>query len=364
MEKFCIFCGKIPEGKTKEHVLPQWLIELTGDPKRKVILSIIKGKRYSYSSFSFPSCEKCNQEFSDFEDENRVIVTKMLNSEKISAAELNLLFNWLDKVRVGLWLAYFYLHGNVAGINPNYHIKKRIGLYDRVLVICKTTDEIRGLSAIGCETLSFFYTPSCFSLHINNLLFLNISYNFLFSRRVGFPYPEESYWIDVDKLATNFASGKERVIYPLLKQPIWLKGTEIYQPMFSPASLGGKSMADFDTPYVRSLSSNWSQGVGKVLIEEDKKYNPYPSGLSHSWLPHYRYNFEEIFYDCQLQTLDSQHYIDSLAPSTLLLTSEVRKRMARKRNICERYYKEAVKSIAKQKRDDLEGERARSPKVL
>jgi hypothetical protein len=234
MEKFCVFCEEKPGGKTKEHVLPQWLIELTGDPKRKVILSIIKGKRYSYSSFIFPSCTKCNQEFSDFEDRARIIVIKMLNAEKISAADLSLLLDWLDKVRVRLWLAYFYLHGNVACIIPKYHIKKRVGLYDRVLVICKTTDEVRGLSAVGCETLSFFYTPSCFSLHINHLFLLNISYNFLFSRRIGFPYPEESYLIDLDQLVTNFTSGKGRIIFPLLKQSIWIKSTEIYQPIFFP----------------------------------------------------------------------------------------------------------------------------------
>jgi hypothetical protein len=99
-----------------------------------------------------------------------------------------------------------------------------------------------------------------------------------------------------------------------------------------------------------------------VLIREDKKYIPYPSGLSHSWLPHYRYKFEEIFYDSQLQTLDSQHYIDSLAPSTIFMTSEVRKRMARKRNSCERYYKEAVRFIIKQKRDDFKRRTSWEPK--
>ena len=38
MEKRCIFCGKVPETKTKEHVIPQWLINMTGDPKRNLHL--------------------------------------------------------------------------------------------------------------------------------------------------------------------------------------------------------------------------------------------------------------------------------------------------------------------------------------
>ncbi|KKN09837.1 hypothetical protein LCGC14_1042600 [marine sediment metagenome] len=29
MEKTCIFCGKSPENKTKERIIPKWLIEFT-----------------------------------------------------------------------------------------------------------------------------------------------------------------------------------------------------------------------------------------------------------------------------------------------------------------------------------------------
>ncbi|HDR2534145.1 TPA: hypothetical protein QCI12_004383 [Enterobacter roggenkampii] len=32
--KKCIFCGDKPENKNKEHVIPKWLIEMTGDKKR------------------------------------------------------------------------------------------------------------------------------------------------------------------------------------------------------------------------------------------------------------------------------------------------------------------------------------------
>lgn len=34
MAKKCIFCGKQMSEKSKEHVIPQWLIEMTGDKKR------------------------------------------------------------------------------------------------------------------------------------------------------------------------------------------------------------------------------------------------------------------------------------------------------------------------------------------
>ncbi|QJB40178.1 hypothetical protein HF324_20870 [Chitinophaga oryzae] len=32
--KYCIFCGEQPQSKTKEHIIPKWLIEMTGDPNR------------------------------------------------------------------------------------------------------------------------------------------------------------------------------------------------------------------------------------------------------------------------------------------------------------------------------------------
>jgi hypothetical protein len=38
MDKFCVFCGKKPQSKNREHIIPQWLIALTGDPNRDVYL--------------------------------------------------------------------------------------------------------------------------------------------------------------------------------------------------------------------------------------------------------------------------------------------------------------------------------------
>jgi hypothetical protein len=34
MDKICVFCGEKPKSRNSEHVIPQWLIELTGNPKR------------------------------------------------------------------------------------------------------------------------------------------------------------------------------------------------------------------------------------------------------------------------------------------------------------------------------------------
>jgi len=76
-EKFCVFCGQKPENKNKEHVLPKWLIKLTGKPNRQINIGLnfsdfkkdteIKERKYSINSFTLPACEKCNTEYENLE---------------------------------------------------------------------------------------------------------------------------------------------------------------------------------------------------------------------------------------------------------------------------------------------------------
>src|SRR5262245_43209368 len=58
-EQFCICCGEPPDGKTREHVVPYWLLEMTGDPLRVVPFgtNYANGKKlieYSWSNFVAP----------------------------------------------------------------------------------------------------------------------------------------------------------------------------------------------------------------------------------------------------------------------------------------------------------------------
>ncbi|HUU27900.1 MAG TPA: hypothetical protein VM123_08810 [archaeon] len=139
MEKFCIFCGKKPEKKSNEHVLPQWLISLTGESKRIISLGLLRQgdtiseKRFGINSFKFPSCKSCNEKFSLLESTTKFIMQKILFSDNLSAQELNTLFDWFDKIRIGLWLAYYYLQHNLALIKPKFNVSSRLGLHDRML---------------------------------------------------------------------------------------------------------------------------------------------------------------------------------------------------------------------------------------
>ncbi|GAG83166.1 unnamed protein product [marine sediment metagenome] len=108
MEKVCVFCGNQPESKTSEHVLPQWLIELTGNPKRKAEFGYkhlengkLAKRKFSFDAFKFPACKSCNQSFSEFEAKTKGIAHKIITEDPLSSSELSTLLDWFDKIRIG-----------------------------------------------------------------------------------------------------------------------------------------------------------------------------------------------------------------------------------------------------------------------
>ena len=337
MDKFCVFCGQKPEEKSFEHVIPQWLIELTGNPKRNAHFgyefknTLPKQRTFSFDSFKFPSCMSCNQKHSRLESATKQIVVKILNSDFLSSKDLNILLDWFDKIRVGLWLGYQYLDKNPAGIKPKFYIESRISVNDRMLAIFQADADIKGLNFTGCDFPSFRYTPSCFSLRINNFWFLNMSYNDLFSRRIGFPYPIESFAMAEQQLLGIFASGRNRLMVPLLKKRFTIKGTEIYQPMFRYRNSDSKTRKYYDTQYVRENSMVWKKGIGKIFIQDKDKLRGYPVSPSKDYAPNVYCGFQELSLKIAIQTLEWQQYIDSLFPSLKNLPDSERKYLRRQR---------------------------------
>jgi hypothetical protein len=105
-KKLCVFCGSAPESKTREHVIPQWLIKLTGDPKRKANFHIDWKKnppgirQFAFDQFTFPACDTCNSNFAKLEGAAHEIVTALLAGGELAETDFHLLLDWLDKVRV------------------------------------------------------------------------------------------------------------------------------------------------------------------------------------------------------------------------------------------------------------------------
>ena len=204
MAKFCVFCGNEPVGKNKEHVIPEWLIKMTGELSRSAIFGFnknfenrFKNREFAFGQFTFPACRGCNAKYADFESDVKTILLKILNGIEIRSEELSLFMDWLDKVRVGLWLGMKQLddsNDNSVMVEPKFHIDSRIGQYDRMLIVEKSDGQKLKLNFSGVDTLSFALTPSAFTLIVNNFYFTNISYMFFLSRRLGFPFPEKTFF--------------------------------------------------------------------------------------------------------------------------------------------------------------------------
>lgn len=219
--RFCIFCGIDLENRTKEHVLGQWLIELTGDPKRNwtwISFGPAKlHKTYSLKEFTFPSCDNCNNEMSELEGYAKSSIQKLSQRSHITYEEALTLLDLTDKIRVGLWLGMVYLTGNQWNIDPSFYIKSRISKKDRFLAVYPC-DCDKGMGIYGIEAPIFAFKPSCFAIRINNNLLFSLSDDFIFARNLCFPFPKETIFLDSEeKPRIKKMTQRKRIINPLPK---------------------------------------------------------------------------------------------------------------------------------------------------
>jgi hypothetical protein len=271
--KFCIFCGRFPNSKNKEHVIPQWLIKLTGNPKRVVNFGddfTEDLKTFDWTSFVFPSCVSCNENWSNLESKVRPVIEKIIDFKEIKNEEIFFLLDWIDKVRVGLWLGYYYLFNNPEGIEPHFFINSRTAKEDRLLnihIFNKSASD--GINAFGIETPIFKRQPSCFGLRINNILLVSVSDSFLVSGVCGFtPYPKN---ISIDK------KGSYRLSDFVYKKKITKLGFSMHPGQISiaqPIHKNYKDMSDIYHSY-DILNNNYldfENKIGDVYIYKQGKY--------------------------------------------------------------------------------------------
>lgn len=177
----CVFCGSETREKTKEHIIPKWLIEKTGPKNRIINLGLNYNKlfssgeekyiQFSFDKFTFPACESCNEKYGQqLEGKTKSVFEKIEQSTVLSKDEIMLLLDWFDKVRIGLWLEMLSLNKNYAGIHPKFHIDKRIALHDRTLFVYRA-ESPAGINFFGVSSPLFSCFPSCFTLRVNNYFF-------------------------------------------------------------------------------------------------------------------------------------------------------------------------------------------------
>jgi hypothetical protein len=292
MDKFCVFCGNKPANKNLEHVIPEWLIKLTGNFERPIKIGPVwdsKNNRLatreiSFSSFAFPSCKECNDEFSKLESQVSKIVKDILLQKPISSDDFSQLFTWFDKVRIGLWLAYHYLQKNLITINPHFYIKTRINKSDRALLIYQSDFVDKRLFFTGASLPIFQYYPCCFGLVINNFFFVNISTQYLVSRGLGLPYPAKQTYTEGDMNLYEMTSGKEKITYPIINSRILWKGSRIFQLIIETGFF--TSSDDFyNSDFVKNNFNFDENGIGKIFIENNSIHGDYSLYKKTDWIP-------------------------------------------------------------------------------
>lgn len=292
MEKFCVFCGNPPKDKNKEHVIPRWLIGLTGDPKRVGNFGIDFTKRkfgvrqFSFDSLTSPACYDCNSAFGTLEAAAEKVVRKFLSHHPVSTPDLMLFLDWLDKVRVGMWLAFFYLDKNLAGIKPSFHIIQRLGMYDRMVGIVRLEDSTPRLTFSGTDSKFYQLSPTCLGLGISGFYFISASGVSLCSQRLGFPYlrPESIREKDYNMLISREV-GSGRVMCPVERTPSPHGMTLIYQPVFRMFLEPDDDEQYLTNDWVKEHTAHLGRGLGKLFFQKDGSVHVYPDGPSLDWLP-------------------------------------------------------------------------------
>lgn len=302
MAKFCVFCGESPEGKNKEHIIPQWLIKATGNPSRQALFEtdfcLINGikRQFAFDQLTFPACESCNSAHSDLEDKAKAVLELIQRGDDVNGEQLSTFLDWLDKVRVGLWLGMLTLDKNPLETNPNFHIADRIGQYDRGIIIRRSTSSKPKINMIGINSPLFLTMPSAFGLAIGDLYITNISAPFLFSRRCGFPYLADP--ILAPDYKGNFVIhgkiklGQGRVMSPIIRRGLPSDAKAFFQPMFGDRLRSETNI--YNNAYVRNHSIYFDHGIGNIFEQKSHGF------VEHSSLDKFKISPTGSFPDYQL----------------------------------------------------------------
>lgn len=253
VKKLCVFCGNLPEEKTMEHVVPMWLLELTGNPNRTGIFGAYPSKEgeparqreFGLSAFKFAACYACNNNFGKLEDQAKSVMIKTLANEELDNAELTTLLDWFDKVRIGLWLAFNRLDDFSDIVAPTIHIKLGQTLKDRLLLVYDYEDATRKvLTFYGVQSPIFYVMPNAFVMTVKDKLFLNAAADYLVSEKLGYSYGEFlCLQDDSPDPVYRMRLGTGEASYPVLPFSITPGGTEIYQKVVSMHNFPGANDA-------------------------------------------------------------------------------------------------------------------------
>ena len=266
MAQKCIFCGGKPQKKNKEHVIPQWLSKYLERYQAECDLSPVTDLKIPFSRLTFPACEKCNSADSKLEAEAKNIVEKLMESKSVTGAEINVLLNWFDKLRTGIWLGQLMLTKKIDLMDPNFYINDRIGIRDRMLIIERVDGVGQGLGLVGSNTELFANMPSVFQVLFHDVLITSASTAGLVSSKLGFPRLSKQQTSGSRGSYVTLTKGTGKTVHPVVMNIDAADKTIIYQPIFkdfvSQTNL-------YNTQYVQQHSYDANAGLGGIFVQRN-----------------------------------------------------------------------------------------------
>ena len=188
IHKKCLFCGEAFTGQKKnfEHIIPKWLVA-EADLQSRATSVFFPSKRFAaaMSRIGLRACETCNSAASSLEAKAQAAYLKIKNGIALDDADGLAVLDWLDKLRVGLWL--WLVDAGKADFlaPPKFRINQRTGYKDRIAVIARYPEapDLRGMAIWGSGHF-FVFAPSCLGFLINNIAMLSLSSDFLLARHL------------------------------------------------------------------------------------------------------------------------------------------------------------------------------------
>ena len=269
MKAACVFCGQPPDKKNKEHIFPQWLLKMTDfhGKNASVGTSWETGKElvFNANSYTFPACTKCNERFGKIEASVKPIVESLLSDQDVTCEELELLLDWFDKVRICAWLGVKYMNQSTFIMTPKYYVNSRVGLKDRALWVTNTYRPEKTLNWSGVNSPAFMFSPTAFTLRVNNLVLVNCSSDLVLSKKLGFPYVQfERPNPNSHKTDMMLAPARNNHRPTLFSTKLYLPSVCIAQPIYKETRK--LRPAYYESEYIKKHSYDHDVGIGKIFV--------------------------------------------------------------------------------------------------
>lgn len=170
-----MFCGQKPEKRNREHVIPRWLNAVAGNENKPANIWTPNGPiNLLWSNLTLPACTECNQRFGRLEELMKEAFGRIERGYYLGT-DADLLLDWMDKIRVGLWRLQLAHGKDGHDIKPNYSVSERLASSDRLVRVLKYKTESKGIGLVGTDTAAWIRMPSAMALVVKDVVILSVS---------------------------------------------------------------------------------------------------------------------------------------------------------------------------------------------